>query len=127
MDLQLEAMPRDLAGTYERYITQSPVPDHLRQFLVWLAFSKCELKIGELADAVTVDFLTGGLPSYDQDLRYFAHADMLEMCAGFITTTKYGTFSSGLWICILIEQLHRDSEAGAYVHQGFPSLKQHQS
>lgn len=97
----MEAMPRDLGGTYEYYITESPVPDHLKQFLVWLAFAKRELTIGELSDSVTVDFLTGGLPVYDQDLRYFAYADMLEMCAGFITPTKYGTFSSGPWIYIL--------------------------
>lgn len=96
----MEAMPRDLGGTYERYINESPIPEHLRQFVVWLAFSKRELTILELADAVTVDFLTGGLPSYDQDLRYFATADMLEMCSGFVTTTPYGTSSSGLWIYI---------------------------
>lgn len=88
MDEQLLDLPRDLEGMYERSLLQSPRRQDLRRFLMWLAFCSRPLEPKELADVVTVDFVSNGRPSYDPDLRYFGTADMLLTCSSFVTEDK---------------------------------------
>ncbi|KAF7976159.1 hypothetical protein HWV62_7479 [Athelia sp. TMB] len=87
LENQLRDMPRDLAGSYESRLVRAldANADHLKQFLIWLAFARRPLAVDELAEAITVDFAAPGAPAYDTDLRYFSAEDMVEMCAGFIT------------------------------------------
>ncbi|KZP17157.1 ankyrin [Athelia psychrophila] len=85
VDDHLQSFPKDLEGMYERALLNSPHQQDLKRFLIWLSFSFDPLEPEELADVVTVDLSSNGLPSYNKDLRYFGTADMLTTCSGFAT------------------------------------------
>ncbi|KZP03908.1 hypothetical protein FIBSPDRAFT_1055009, partial [Athelia psychrophila] len=88
VEAQLQTLPKDLDGMYERALLDHPNQVELKQFLMWLAFSIRPLMLQELADVVTVDFSLDGLPSYNTDLKYFAPSDMLATCSTFVTELK---------------------------------------
>ncbi|KZP07449.1 hypothetical protein FIBSPDRAFT_998150, partial [Athelia psychrophila] len=84
VDDQLKAVPKGLDAAYERLLLSSRNPGHLKQLLIWLAFSQHDLRVEELADVIAVDFSID-LPSFDPRLRFFRATDVLEMCCGFVT------------------------------------------
>ncbi|KZP31893.1 ankyrin, partial [Athelia psychrophila] len=84
VDDQLKAVPKGLDAAYERMLLSSRNPGHLKQLLIWLAFSQHDLRVEELADVIAVDFSTD-LPSFDPGLRFFEATDVLEICCGFVT------------------------------------------
>ncbi|KZP27087.1 ankyrin, partial [Athelia psychrophila] len=88
VDDQLQNLPKDLEGMYERALLNSPHQRDLKRCLMWLAFSSRPLESEEVADVVTVDLPSNGLPSYDPNLRYFSTEDMLITCSGFVTETE---------------------------------------
>lgn len=106
---------------------------------MWLAFSSRPLEPEELADVVTVDFSSNGLPSYDPDLRYFGTADMLITCSGFVAETE-GTLKQPcvnaavahlLWRGedrpVQLHENYKSSQARPYVCQGLPRFRSYQS
>ncbi|KZP31886.1 ankyrin [Athelia psychrophila] len=84
VDDQLKAVPKGLDAAYERMLLSSRNPGHLKQLLIWLAFSQHDLRVEELADVIAVNFSTD-LPSFDPSLRFFRATDVLEICCGFVT------------------------------------------
>ena len=100
VDAQLQALPKDLDGMYERSLSRSTNPDDLKQLLVWLAFSIRPLAIEELAEVITIDFSSSSTPTYNSDLRYFAPTDVLNLCSGFVTfIPTSATSESALFLC----------------------------
>ncbi|KAF7984178.1 hypothetical protein HWV62_16862 [Athelia sp. TMB] len=85
VEAQLQSLPRDLEGIYDRILSRRTNRDDLKRFLLWLAFSNRPLGLAELSDVVTVDFALDGLPTYREDLRYFDCTNMLTTCSGFVT------------------------------------------
>lgn len=81
----MRSLPKGLDGIYEKILSSSTSKNDLKQFLLWLAFSKRPLEAEELADVVTVDFSSEDLPTYEEDLRYFGPTSMLIVCSGFVT------------------------------------------
>ncbi|KZP07460.1 ankyrin [Athelia psychrophila] len=84
VDDQLKAVPKGLDAAYERMLLSNRNPGHLKQLLIWLAFSQHDLRVEELADVIAVDF-SKDLPSFDPSLRFFRATDVLEICCGFVT------------------------------------------
>ncbi|KAF7972884.1 hypothetical protein HWV62_16676 [Athelia sp. TMB] len=85
---QLRALPKGLDGVYEKILSRSTNKHDLKQFLLWLAFSKRPLEVEELADVVTVQFSSYDLPTYDVDLRYFDSTNVLVVCSGLVTRVE---------------------------------------
>ncbi|KZP24030.1 ankyrin [Athelia psychrophila] len=90
---QLQNLPKDLEGMYEKELLKSPHRQDLKRFLIWLAFSARPLYSGELAEVATVDFSPSGLPSYNPDLQYFGTEDMLVTCSSFVSEITVSDFS----------------------------------
>ena len=88
MAAQLRSLPKSLDGVYEKILSCSTNKHDLKQFLLWLAFSKHPLEAEELADVVTVEFSSDDLPTYDVDLRYFDPTNMLVVCSGLVTRVE---------------------------------------
>lgn len=113
---QLQAMPKDLGGIYEKILSRSHKPDDLKRFLQLLAFAVRPMKIEEVAEVVVVNFVSNEGPSYDADLRYVDPKDVLTVCSGLITEFEGSVMYEHQHGCFLT--LFRDREAGAHVCQG---------
>lgn len=122
---QLRTLPKDLDGIYEKNLSGSSNPNHLKQFLLWLAFSKRALTTEELADVITVDFAKRDSPSYSPNRRYFSPEDMLDQCSSFITRHD-GKSRNDWWQISLIRELSRNREVVTHVRQRLPYLRAHQ-
>lgn len=48
-------------------------------------FCRYVLAVEELAEVITIDFLSDNIPTYNPDLRCFTPKDILDFCAGFVT------------------------------------------
>ncbi|KAF7986925.1 hypothetical protein HWV62_12719 [Athelia sp. TMB] len=85
---QLDALPRDLEGTYERILTKSRRHRDLLQILHWLAFSARDLSVEEISEVVSVHLDATGGPVFDSDLRYGDPKIALIVCSGLVIETN---------------------------------------
>lgn len=84
---QLECLPTDLDGTYERILCKIPPIKRgdANRFLYWLAFSKRPMSVEEIAAVVVVDLNSENGPSCDPNRQYFDPKDVLTACSSLVT------------------------------------------
>ncbi|KZP12265.1 hypothetical protein FIBSPDRAFT_985824 [Athelia psychrophila] len=82
---QLASLPKGLDETYERILSRSDNPKHLRIFLQCLAFSRRAMTVHELAEVIVVDFGAPDRPVYNDQRRYMNPSKVVNICYGLVT------------------------------------------
>lgn len=87
---QLSSVPNNLIATYERIFEQSHHQDKLMILLQWLAYSKRDMTVKELAEVAAVDFSSTECPVFNPERRSIQPADILKFCYGLVTEVNGG-------------------------------------
>ncbi|KAI4866091.1 ankyrin repeat-containing domain protein [Hypoxylon rubiginosum] len=92
----LKALPKTLSETYASSLRSIDEAhwDYAIRILMFLALSPRPVTIGEAVDILAVDFETGDVPLFDEDLRMPDETDILAMCATLVkaaTIRQLGT------------------------------------
>lgn len=82
---QLSSLPKDLDAAYDRIFERSKRPGDLLKILQWLAFSKRDMTVAEIAEVGTVDLASAEGPIYDPKIRNKQPAFVLNIGYGLVT------------------------------------------
>ena len=90
LEEQLKSLPRGLNSSYERILSYSREPEDLKILLQWLAYSRSEVTMEELAEVAKIHFPDNDseLPACDPDRGYANPCEILNVGYGLVVEVQ---------------------------------------